>query len=1021
MPGAKGKKWILKISNMKKFLSCSNLVSLLSVILILLVCNFNLHAQQNKINTSERLRKNLIDNQLEKIDGVIKKEVWSQIDKSISELRQAKTGKSSLKSALATAAISEADSSVLVKLYNDTDGPNWTNKSNWLSNQPIRTWYGVSVVGDNITEIRLKENNLKGTIPAELGQLTSLEYLALDTNNLSGAIPTQLGNLSNLQFLHLDGNNLTGTIPIEFQNLTNLNLLYLADNQLSGSIPTQFVNLTNLIYLDLSDNQLTGSVPVQLGSLTNLEFLDLGSNLLTGNIPPELGQLPNMIWIDLRSNQFSGSIPNFGVMPNLRMLYLNSNNLVGSIPSGLAQLTNLVWLHLGQNKLTGSIPVELSQLTDLEQLYLDGNQLMGFIPTELGLLTNLIWLNLSQNQLTGSIPVEFLNLINLELLYLDNNQLTGSIPAEMGQISNLRWTFLNNNQLSGTIPDELGDLTNLEWLGLNDNQLTGSVPLNLTQLTNLLLLHLNGNQLDYLPEYTSPNNLTDLNVSNNKISFEDLEYNMNVLSGITFIYSPQDSIGESLEFTKNEGETLIYTLLTGGTQNSYQWYKDGVILPAQTTETLEIDNLTVSDAGNYYCEVTNTLVELTLTSREITLLLNICYTRNFSAGWNIFSSPVMPADPDMEAIFQPLRISESLIKIQDETGGSLEKISGNWNNNIGNMALTEGYKVKVNGDNNEIEICGPTVKYPYAIPLKLGWNIIGYPQTTAFDGKDVVQELIDKGVLIKIQDETGSSIEKLSDNWINNIGNFTVGKGYKIKVNAADTLWIYNSYPYIKSNTVEPELIPTAHYRPAFEGNGVDHMNIYLVKLSESGIMEGDEIGIYDGNICVGATKITKQNSLYINLIASAADGNVEKANGFRNGGDIILKLYRNGKEYPMSLQPVNNALLKFEKNGSVIAMANTDLTTAIEITGNDANVNFYPNPFNESINIEINLQNEEYLNVEIYDMYSRKIRQLHSSKAIGTIKLQWDGTDESGNRVATGVYFLRVNKTWKKVMLNGN
>jgi hypothetical protein len=330
------------------------------------------------------------------------------------------------------------------------------------------------------------------------------------------------------------------------------------------------------------------------------------------------------------------------------------------------------------------------------------------------------------------------------------------------------------------------------------------------------------------------------------------------------------------------------------------------------------------------------------------------------------------------------------------------------------MALTEGYKVKVSA-NDVVEICGTTVKYPYAIPLKLGWNIIGYPQSTAFDGQDVVQQLIDRDVLLKVQDEDGNSIEYLSifDDWTNNIGNFTVGEGFKVKVRAADTLWIYNSYQ--KSSNIQPNLIPITHFQPAFEGKGVDHMNIYLVNLSESGIMEGDEIGIFDGNICVGAAKITKQKSSYINLIASASDGNLEKTNGFGNGRDILLKLYRNGKEFPMSLQAVNNASLKFEKNGSVIAMANTDLTTGLEITGNEANVNFYPNPFYESINIEINLQNEEYLNVEIYDMYSRKIRHLHSSKAIGTIKLQWDGTDERGNKVATGVYFLKGKQNMEK------
>ena len=37
----------------------------------------------------------------------------------------------------------ETDREVLVALYNATDGPNWTNNTNWLSEEPIWEWYGV--------------------------------------------------------------------------------------------------------------------------------------------------------------------------------------------------------------------------------------------------------------------------------------------------------------------------------------------------------------------------------------------------------------------------------------------------------------------------------------------------------------------------------------------------------------------------------------------------------------------------------------------------------------------------------------------------------------------------------------------------------------------------------------------------------------------------------------------------------------------------------------------------------------
>ncbi|MEE3195875.1 MAG: leucine-rich repeat domain-containing protein, partial [Candidatus Neomarinimicrobiota bacterium] len=65
----------------------------------------------------------------------------------------------------------------------------------------------------------------------------------------------------NLTYLNLGNNQLTGSIPSEIGNLTNLTSLSLMINQLTGSIPPEIGNLTNLTGLGLHDNQLTGDIP----------------------------------------------------------------------------------------------------------------------------------------------------------------------------------------------------------------------------------------------------------------------------------------------------------------------------------------------------------------------------------------------------------------------------------------------------------------------------------------------------------------------------------------------------------------------------------------------------------------------------------------------------------------------------------------------------------------------------------------------------------------------------------------
>ena len=398
----------------------------------------------------------------------------------------------------------------LVALYNATDGANWTDNSRWLSDEPLDTWYGVTIVGGRMARLHLGGNGLSGDIPSELGNLTHLRELWLGDGNhltgqippelsrltrlkvldlggseLSGTIPTWLRDMSDIRRLYLDNNQFTGEIPSELGNLPNLELLYLFGNQLTGEIPAELGSLSNLQSLSLWDNQLTGEIPTELGNLTNLQSLSLWDNQLTGEIPTELGILSNLQTLSLNENQFTGEIPTeLGILSNLRTLWLSGNQLTGEIPAELGSLSNLQYLILAANQLTGEIPTELGNLTNLQSLSLWDNQLTGEIPTELGNLTNLQYLTLAANQLTGEIPTELGNLSDLQSLNLGTNQLTGEIPTELGNLSNLVVLSLWGNQLTGQIPSELGILSNLQSLWLSGNQLTGCIPPGLREVAN---------------------------------------------------------------------------------------------------------------------------------------------------------------------------------------------------------------------------------------------------------------------------------------------------------------------------------------------------------------------------------------------------------------------------------------------------------------------------------------------------------------------------------------------------------
>ena len=219
-------------------------------------------------------------------------------------------------------------------LYNSTNGAEWTTSTNWLSDAPLHTWYGVSAdVDKEVTHLDLGNNQLHGTIPLELGQLEKLSELYLSNNSLMGDIPPELGQLDSLARLDLSFNELSGGIPAELGQLEKLSELYLSNNPLMGVIPPELGQLEKLTELRLRHNLLEGAIPPELGQLNNLSLLELSGNGLEGVIPPELGQLDNLVRLDLSSNGLEGEIPpELGQLNNLTDLGLHTNQLTGAIP-----------------------------------------------------------------------------------------------------------------------------------------------------------------------------------------------------------------------------------------------------------------------------------------------------------------------------------------------------------------------------------------------------------------------------------------------------------------------------------------------------------------------------------------------------------------------------------------------------------------------------------------------------------------------------------------------------------------
>ena len=338
----------------------------------------------------------------------------------------------------------------LAAIYYSAGGEAWVDNTNWLSNADICDWFSSAESGSGC--------GIEGQ--------TSFTTFHLDTNNVKGELPLELSLLQELTVISIQNpagtdQYLKGTLPSNIGKLTSLTSLVLSGNQFSGGIPTEIGSCANLTWLDLNNNGMNGEIPTSLSALTNLTSLNLEGNFFAGNIDPAIFQgTENLVNVNLEGNKFTGLPETIVALNRIQTLLLGSNNFA-TIPLVITQLSTLTTLDLSDNQMMQSIPPQLGRMTALQTLDLSHNQLTGAIPVEIGNLVNLEFLlDISSNLLTGSIPSRIGELVKLHRLRLDGNRLSGRVPTALAALSQIEEIRLDDNNLTGQFPVEICTLYN---------------------------------------------------------------------------------------------------------------------------------------------------------------------------------------------------------------------------------------------------------------------------------------------------------------------------------------------------------------------------------------------------------------------------------------------------------------------------------------------------------------------------------------------------------------------------------
>ena len=377
-------------------------------------------------------------------------------------------------------------------------------------------------------QVHFPDSNLRAAVAEALGKSANAPITAGEMKRLRrfDAQHRDIKDLTGLQFatnltwLHLINNQISDLSPIA--GLIELRELWVRHNHLSDISPVR--GLTNLTHLDVHVNQISDISPVR--GLNNLIYLNCSDTLIS-DLSPVSG-LVNLEWLDTSRTNVSDMSPISGLI-NLKEIAF-SNDTVSDI-SLFAGLVNLEVFRTWGNPISDISPLTglnqlekvdicgadlseaslapLTNLLHLTELYLVENRISDV--SSLARLTGLTRLDLSKNEISDISPLA--GLTNLTWLDLSRMEILSDI-SPLATLSNLEWLSLRSCNISDI--SAFHRLTNLAWMDVARNRISDVSPL--SALSNLKFVSLKDNNISDIAALARLTNLTWLDVSQNEIS-----------------------------------------------------------------------------------------------------------------------------------------------------------------------------------------------------------------------------------------------------------------------------------------------------------------------------------------------------------------------------------------------------------------------------------------------------------------------------------------------------------------------
>lgn len=367
-----------------------------------------------------------------------------------------------------------------------------------------------------------------------------------------------------------------------------------------------------------------------------------------------------------------------------------------------------------------------------------------------------------------------------------------------------------------------------------------------------------------------------------------------------------------------------------------------------------------------------------------------------TTGWNLVSWNVQTPTTNILDVLGPYMNCIEVILGFEQGGLTYDPLLADFST-LWDVDHYSGYWIKVKPECEVIlTLEGLPVPMNTPIPVTTGWNLVSYLPIWNFNPDYALQAIYDK-LLFAYGWNDGIEIFKPGSEF-NTLTSMGTCNGYWVKINADDTL-IYPDAD-LMAGWVAPRTIATVQSLSSGDYKTPTWVNLYATNLKLDGVSvgAGSEIEAFSvtTNAKVGSFTMKTDGKFGFMPVYADADGQ-----SLKPGGQFYLTV--DGTKA--------NETFTWTANGDrAMVSALTSSNSSGTLPDGYSLEQNYPNPFNPTTTIGFSIPANTRARIEIYNVLGALIAvPFDDAVMAGEHQVVWDGRDQNGQTVASGVYLYKL------------